>query len=164
LPSTGSRFIADAMLGTLARKLRAFGLDTVYFGAGSDEDLLKLAKGAGRVILTSDRLLAARAASKEIPTLLIRGRTDGARISSLLEGARSSGIAVERGPPLCSVCGGALSKVNRADVTPFLPLRVVQRHRIFFHCESCGRYYWKGGHWKKLSGLERAFRHRNPPR
>ncbi len=48
------RFVADAMLGSLARKLRIFGFDTLYFKDGGDSELLKLAKSEGRILLTSD--------------------------------------------------------------------------------------------------------------
>ncbi len=36
---TGPRFVADAMLGSLARKLRIFGFDTLYFREGPDLEL-----------------------------------------------------------------------------------------------------------------------------
>ncbi|HVB95073.1 MAG TPA: Mut7-C RNAse domain-containing protein [Nitrososphaerales archaeon] len=38
------RFIADAMLGSLARKLRIFGFDTSYFSDGRDIELEDLAR------------------------------------------------------------------------------------------------------------------------
>ena len=157
MPREGTRFAADAMLGSLSRKLRAFGFDTAYYRRGGDEGILQLAKEEGRVILTSDRALPARASSKGVRVLLVEGRTDGRRISSLLGAAKEAGITLKRGDPLCSVCNGALAVVSREEAASGVPPSVLQRHRLFLRCEVCGKLYWKGGHWKKLSGLERAF-------
>ncbi|UCH08998.1 MAG: hypothetical protein JSV55_12885, partial [Deltaproteobacteria bacterium] len=45
------RFVADSMLGKLARYLRIMGYDTVYQKTYSDQRLLELV-GEGRVLLT----------------------------------------------------------------------------------------------------------------
>jgi len=156
---TGTKFAADAMLGSLSRKLRAFGLDTAYYKKGADEGILRLARAEDRVILTSDRALFAMASSKAIPALLVEGRTDGSRISSLLRSAGAAGIHVERGSPLCSICNGELEAISRAQAASGVPAAILRRHRLFFRCKKCAKHYWRGGHWKKLSRLQRAFGH-----
>lgn len=160
MPRGATKFAADAMLGSLSRKLRAFGFDTAYYRKGGDEGILELARAERRVILTSDRALLSRASSKAIPALLVEGTTDGRRISLLLKSARSAGIRVERGAPLCSLCNGDLVVVPREEAASGVPASVLRRHRLFFRCQRCGKFYWRGGHWKKLSNLERAFGHR----
>ena len=155
-----TRFLADAMLGSLARKLRAFGFDTTYYASGGDEGMIKHAGAERRVILTSDKVLFARATSVRLPALLIEGKTDGRRISSLLRKARAARVLIRRGAPLCSLCNGELARVSRKEASSMVPASVWRRHRLFFHCLKCGQSYWRGGHWKKLSGLERAFGHR----
>ncbi len=152
-----TKFVCDAMLGSLARKLRAFGFDASYYKEGSDAGILEASVAGGRIILTSDRRLAARALSKGVAALLIEGGTEGRRVRALVRAAKESGFALERGDPLCSVCGGELEAKTRAEVVPLVPKSVAVRHRRFFRCASCGRVYWKGSHWKKLSGLERVF-------
>ena len=54
------RFFADAMLGTLARWLRAMGLDVLYQADIEDAELVERAATGGRVILTRDRHLVER--------------------------------------------------------------------------------------------------------
>ena len=159
MPGTGTRFAADAMLGSLSRKLRAFGFDTAYYRRGGDDGLIALAKNEGRVILSSDRVLVARASSSGIRAFLVEGRTDGRRIRSLLRSAEAEGMRVARGAPLCSLCNGALEVIGRKDAALSVPKSVLARHRLFFRCRVCGKHYWRGGHWKKLSGLQRAFEH-----
>ncbi|MDV3277315.1 MAG: Mut7-C RNAse domain-containing protein [Nitrososphaerales archaeon] len=152
-----TRLVADAMLGSLARKLRAFGFDTVYYKGGDDAGLLRTAKSQRRFIVTADRGLASVAERSGLGVLLVVGSTDGRRISSMLAGTRKKGLRLSPGDPLCSLCNGSLVQVSRADVLTGLPKSVAERHRSFHECTNCGKLYWKGSHWKKLRRLERLF-------
>ena len=51
-------FLADAMLGKIARKLRIFGFDTVYDSNLDDENILNSSNYIGRILLTSDKELS----------------------------------------------------------------------------------------------------------
>ena len=158
MPPRGRRatkFVADAMLGSLARKLRAFGFDTPYFKEGDDAALISLAREEKRVLLTSDGSLSRRARSRHVPALLITGSKESQRISSLRAAAKVAGIRIESGTRRCSVCNGRLRALRRADVSGSVPASVERRHRLFFQCVECGHRYWRGTHWKKLRWLER---------
>ncbi|HEY6282308.1 MAG TPA: Mut7-C RNAse domain-containing protein [Nitrososphaerales archaeon] len=156
-PSDESKnhFVADAMLGSLCRKLRAFGFDTAYYKAGNDSGIITLARAQNRVILTSDRSLAAMAPTKGLMAILVEGKNDGERISAISRAAAASGTRLVRGDPLCSICGGGLFPLRRVDVLGEVPPSVAVRHRLFYRCGSCGKYYWRGSHWKKLRSLSR---------
>ena len=151
-----TKFVADSMLGSLARKMRALGFDTSYYSDGDDEGILQAGRSQGRVVLTADRVLAGRARHGSATVLLISGRSDSRRLASLLAAAKSSDISLVRGRPFCSICGGDLQKMTRADVAGRVPPLVEKQHRLFYKCSACGQYYWKGSHWKKLRRLERA--------
>ena len=151
----GSQFLADAMLGSLARKLRALGFDTEYYRSGDDAGMIELASDSGRVILTSDRSLASRANAKGVAAILVTGGSDGARIGAAARGAVHLRTPMVRGDPLCSVCNGRLQKVAKKEILGQVPPSVSARHRLFFRCMSCGHIYWRGSHWKKLMGLAR---------
>ena len=43
------------MLGSIARKLRIFGFDTIYIFAHADDEILKIGIEQDRVILTADK-------------------------------------------------------------------------------------------------------------
>ncbi|HEV2389479.1 MAG TPA: Mut7-C RNAse domain-containing protein, partial [Nitrososphaerales archaeon] len=77
------RFVADAMLGSLARKLRIFGFDTSYFAEGDDLEVESLAKRERRVILTSDKRLFAHSSKRGVQAILVEGETDRARLRSV---------------------------------------------------------------------------------
>jgi uncharacterized protein with PIN domain len=144
------------MLGSLARKLRALGFDAAYYRSGGDSDLLGLAPREGRIILTADRSLAARAEAKGVMAILLAGSSDRQRVGSLARGAAARGIALVRGDSLCSLCGGALRTMMKGEATGKAPPAVIRRHRLFFECTACGQVYWRGSHWKKLMSLARS--------
>jgi len=161
-PRSGARtrFIVDAMLGSLARKLRAFGFDAAYFGSGEDKGLLERSVQEGRIILTADRSLAARAETRGIRTILVVGNSDRERVGSIAGWAAAGGIDLVRGDPLCSLCGGELLPVKKAEVSAEVPPALWRRHRLFFRCTSCEQLYWRGSHWKKLMSLARRLEQR----
>jgi hypothetical protein len=150
-----TKFVADAMLGSLARKMRALGFDTLYYSGGSDDGIMRIARSGRRVVLTADRSLAERARAARMNVLLVSGKSDSRRLASLLVAAKSSGVSLGRGEPLCSLCGGSLHTMGKADVAGHVPPSVVSHHRLFFKCVRCEQYYWKGSHWKKLRWLDR---------
>jgi len=150
-----TRFIVDAMLGSLARKLRAFGFDATYYKAGDDAGLLRLSLREGRIILTADRSLGVRADAKGIRAIVLVGDSDRERLSSLARRAQATGVSLVRGDPLCSLCGGELLAAKKNEISGGVPASVRRRHRLFFRCESCGQIYWRGSHWKRLMSLAR---------
>lgn len=143
------------MLGSLARKLRALGFDTAYYKSGEDAGLVGLAAREGRLILTSDRSLAASASSKGVRALLVEGKNDRERIRTLARVASDGELGLAPGEPLCSLCGGLLRVTSKEEIAGKVPPSVERRHRLFFRCASCGQLYWRGSHWKKLMSLKR---------
>ncbi|MDA4116519.1 MAG: Mut7-C RNAse domain-containing protein [Thaumarchaeota archaeon] len=148
-------FVADAMLGSLARKLRIFGFDTIYFGEGGDPELEALAKKEKRVIITSDRRLFEHSEGMGLRAVLVEGKTDGARLRSVAKQAGPGMTLSLRGrTSRCAVCNGELELIRRSDAAASeIPPKVLARHRLFFVCKSCSRRYWRGRHWDKLRRL-----------
>lgn len=149
-------FIADAMLGSFARKLRIFGYDTLYFRGGDDSALLREARRGKRILLTSDRSLAQRALKKGFIAFFVVGSRDGQLFASLGENAAESNVSLMPGPPRCAICNGSLRTVTRSEARSGLPPGVAERHRLFYSCQRCGKLYWRGGHWRRLSSLGRV--------
>lgn len=151
------RFVADAMLGSVARKLRIFGFDTAYFTEGKDSDLEAMARREGRVILTSDEGLFAHSQRLGLRAVLVEGRTDRARLLSIQ--SRVGSVAMRPGgPSRCAVCNGELVAVPRREAAAEVPQKVLTRHRLFLRCRSCSRLYWRGRHWQRLRRLSRSLR------
>lgn len=149
------RFVADAMLGSLARKLRIFGFDTLYFREGGDDALRALARREKRTILTSDAALFELSRGEGVRAYLVEGRTDRERLISVQRQAPGTSFRMARGSASrCAVCNGELELLRRRDAAALaVPPKALARHRLFYRCTVCSRLYWHGGHWERLRRL-----------
>jgi uncharacterized protein with PIN domain len=134
------KFLADGMLGKLAKWLRLLGYDTAYDNVADDHELARRTRAEGRVLLTRDRELAGR---RGLHTLLVESEV-------LEEQVRQVRDAL--GPPpapalsRCAVCNTTLEQVSPEDVANRVPPYVVRTQADFRRCPGCGRVYWPGTH------------------
>ncbi len=149
------------MLGSLARKLRIFGYDTVYFKTGRDGDLIAEASKERRILVTSDRALSELASRRGVTAILVNGTRDSRRLADLVEKAIKNGIVLSGGEPRCALCNGTLRRIARMEAEANLPRSVIGRHRIFLSCIDCGKLYWRGSHWKRLRAIGRLLIRKN---
>ena len=135
-----TRFVADVMLGKLARWLRALGLDTLYFRDASDARLLGIALRENRHLLTRDVGLAARAGRT---ALLVRAERLDGQLREVIERYRVTARA-----PLsrCLECNGELSRRHPGEVRERVPPYTFATQREFRECGGCRRVYWAGTH------------------
>jgi uncharacterized protein with PIN domain len=56
----------------------------------------------------------------------------------------------------CMRCNGCLRRVSVARVTREVPARVRAIQRRFSRCGSCGRVYWPGTHFDRLTRIVSA--------
>jgi uncharacterized protein with PIN domain len=143
------KFIADVMLGSLAKRMRLLGFDVLYGHALADNDLLRIALERGRIILTRDTALAARPLARG--SLLIAGdRVDDQLRQVIGHFSLSPDDALTR----CSVCNEPLEEMSRDAARDSVPEYVYQRMERFHHCRKCDRTYWRGSHVRNM-GLRR---------
>ena len=161
LSDSSPAFIVDAMLGSMARKLRIFGYDTVYFRSGNDQTLIAEASKEGRIIVTSDTALSQLASRKRVTAILISGDRDSQRFADLVEKANKEGVLLAAGEPRCAMCNGVLTRTRGAEARERLPPSVNRRHRTFYLCSNCGKFYWRGSHWARLRTIQRLLARKN---
>jgi len=75
-----AKFIADMMLGRLARWLRLYGYDTVY-GIEDDDEILRISREENRILLTRDETLAKRLED----SILIKSNKFEEQVKQLME-------------------------------------------------------------------------------
>lgn len=144
------RFLADAMLGKLAKWLRISGYDTLYESGVEDDELVMRAAAEGRVILTRDTRLVRRLAPGCY--LFIRDNQTAAQFRQVVS---ELGLEVcgQGFFTRCTVCNGELRAVGRESVRGVVPEYTYSVNRKFLRCPSCGRVYWEGTHKARI--LER---------
>jgi uncharacterized protein with PIN domain len=138
------RFVIDGMLGSLARWLRMLGYDADYANQRDDNELVRIARAQGRILLTRDRELASR---RGIRALLIESQSLDEQLAQVGE---SFPLDEEFALGRCSVCNTVLVKASREEVSDQLPAYILKKHEHFQRCLGCGRIYWRGSHWRNM--------------
>lgn len=152
------KFLCDAMLGGLAKWLRAAGHDALYASEDTetnDRALVRLAMHEDRALLTSDGGFLERAPVRdgEVAFLLVPHLQVEEQLRFV---ARH--FVLTRHEPRCMRCNGELEELSRAAAEPRVPPSVADRQAEFFRCRRCGRLFWYGTHWERIGGrLERVF-------
>ena len=146
------RFVADVMLGRLARWLRALGYDTVYRRDAADRQLLGLALREDRRLLTRDTALARLARERG---LLIR--RDGLD-DQLREVVDACGLPEPGLLTRCLECNLPLERIGRSAVRDRVPPYTFATQVEFQTCPGCGRVYWPGTHAASILARLRPFR------
>jgi len=148
------RFQADAMLGGLARWLRALGVDVAFDARLDDAELVRAAQAEERWILTRDRKLVERRAARR--HLLVESERLHDQVRQVL--AR---FAIEprseRVLTRCLRCNTPLAELDAAAAAPHVPPFVLRTQDRFRRCPTCGRIYWRATHVERMKQRLRAF-------
>lgn len=144
------KFVADQMLGQLAKWLRILGFDTEYLNSTTDSDLLRVARDEGRILLTRDsQLFKTRPIiRKQIPAVLVRHDRLEDQLRQLIEEFRLDETAFKE--PFCTKCNARIQTVAKSSIAGRVPSYVFKTQDQFAICPQCGSIYWKGTHWEKM--------------
>lgn len=148
-PLRHPRFVVDVNLGRLARLLRVLGFDVWWSSAADDQTLADISLDQQRILLTRDRGLLKRrtithglfvhSQHPEVQTLEVLRRLDlRRRIKPFTR---------------CVRCNGQLAAVAKEQVIDQLEPSTRRYYDEFSQCPECGRIYWAGSHFEKLSRL-----------
>ncbi len=149
------RFIADAMLGSLARWLRIMGYDVLYSRSYTDGQILSIAERTGRIILTRDRGLYSRARRRGLRAVYISTDRIEERLAELI---LKAGVRMRLDPSRsrCPECNAPLVPVrDKEKVRDRVPPGALKTYDVFYVCPRCGRVYWEGGHWNNIRRIAR---------
>jgi uncharacterized protein with PIN domain len=144
------------MLGSVARKLRIFGFDTLYVAHAHDDEILKAGIEQGRVILTADKELFKRIVKADARGVLVSGASDIDDLVHILSKSGVKSVGMDGIGSRCSMCNGLLSSRTADQVKNDVPARVAACHSEFFQCAACQKVYWEGGHLKRIRDLARV--------
>lgn len=140
------RFILDVNLGKLAAKLRLLGFDSIYSNRFTDKEIIEMAGAEKRIILTRDTgILKNKLVTHGYwvrstqPAQQIREVLDKFDLLTLIQPFR-----------ICLICNGLIAAIGKEAVLDQLPERTKQFYHEFFHCQSCGKIYWKGSHYQRM--------------
>lgn len=146
------RFVADVMLGKLAKWLRIAGYDVLYSNKYSDDELIAISREQGRILLSLDSRLLVR---KSVDFFIyLQPGTLESQIRRILELTNTAQIPAPFSR--CLSCNEILLKATRESVRERIPEYVYKTHKNFKLCPTCGKIFWSGTHRKSvLRYLER---------
>lgn len=138
------KFIADAMLGKLAKWLRMLGYDTLYYSDIDDDELVRFAIREDRILLTRDRLLCRRRMVRARCVFVDWGTTGEQvrQVMKQLDLKLSRDLLFTR----CTVCNGEIAPISKSELYGRVPPYVFQTQSEFGFCANCDKIYWRGTH------------------
>lgn len=149
------RFVADKMVGRLARWLRIIGQDVAYGPELSGSGLLRAARQEGRLILTRDRAVTKR---NPPPYIMIRSDHFREQLKQVIEecGLDPLKDAFSR----CAECNADLEPLSKSAVEGKVPPYVYETQEVYSFCPKCRRIYWPATHQERMLAELRSLRRR----
>lgn len=139
-----TRFLTDASLARLARRLCFLGYDVELRPGARLEDLLAVAARDERTVLTTSHRHPRR--WREVRVVVV-DRTDEAGALRAITAAHAP-ASPEFGR--CSRCNTALQTRTPFEAHGEVPGRVVRTAKRLFRCPTCAQWYWEGSHVARL--------------
>jgi uncharacterized protein with PIN domain len=147
-------FLADGMLGKLARWLRMLGHDVIYSVEFDDSELLELAKREARVLLTKDLGLYKRTIGKGMDAYYVEEKTESGWLAEI---AKRYGLLlmVDMNKLHCPICNTQLKLTPKEQLQTGLEKNTLIYYDKFWNCTNCGQIYWQGAHWTQINNTLR---------
>ncbi len=155
LKNEETRFVADDMVGKLAKWLRILGHDVAYFHSIDDEELISIANSERRILLTRDTSIAESGRARRCIFLESDNYMEQLRqVFRLLALKVQKELIFSR----CLICNEKLKEIGREHVEGNVPPFVFETRDEFVICEKCDKIYWKGTHNERVKEtLHRLF-------
>ncbi|MEW6376276.1 MAG: Mut7-C RNAse domain-containing protein [Thermodesulfobacteriota bacterium] len=141
------KFIADRMLGKLAKNLRMLGYDTIYYRGEDAYHLIRMARQEGRVILTRNTKLLPKRPEDRI--LRVMEEKPSLQLKDLIQKGYIS-LDDENLFSRCLLCNTLLNEIPREESEGKVPDFIFYQQKEFFQCPQCLRIYWQGSHQKNM--------------
>jgi len=144
-------FLVDENVASLARRLRWLGYDAVGDPREDDRMLVEHAGREGRLLLTRDRgiMLRRPVVSGQVRAIWIHSDDPWRQLVQVVHdtGIDPLRFACSR----CVRCNVPLEETTLEAAAAVVPPYVAATEAHCTRCPNCGRYFWRGTHWKRVS-------------
>ncbi len=137
-------FLADSMLGKLARWLRLMGFSVEYAASNkSDNEVIELCRKTKLFLLTRDKELY----SRYKPSMYFSSDNHLEQLSAFLSVIKPE---KELYFTRCPLCNGRTEKRDTGSYNGVLPEGVKNHFTSIYVCSKCGKVYWEGSHFDSI--------------
>lgn len=145
--SSSVKFICDAMLGRLAKKLRLLGFDTLYH-RGDNTTFVEFALSENRIPITKNTQLANRKAFKKrgLKVIFPDSNDYHEQLKVVLNAIEMKVAQLLKDNCRCSLCNKELMLIEKITAQKSVPAYVLIHCSSFYVCPVCLRIYWSGTH------------------
>ena len=137
------RFVADIMLGKLAKWLRTLGFDTHYERLDRQRQI-DTYRERGFLLLTRNQRWCGQAA-----VMCLEANDPTEQLLELV-----GAVPIEpheiRLLERCLLCNTGLQEVPRDQVIGLVPDYVFENQTVFHQCPKCLKLYWSGSHPRRM--------------
>lgn len=141
MSSSETRFLADSMLGRLAKWLRVIGCDTHYQPFYKEGVIARLMQDRRIFLSCSRTVIEQYPNSLHIKSNKLKGQLQEIRDIGYISNDRSKWFG------RCLNCNISLKQVSVEDARENIPEHVFYQNIAGIHfCPSCTRYFWPGSH------------------
>ncbi len=139
------KFVADKMLGKLAKWLRVIGQDVTYGTHLAGHGLIREARKENRLILTRDRSIGKR---NPPDYLLIQSDHFREQLKQVIQAYSLDPL--KESFTRCIDCNTVLLPMTKEKVESRVPAYVFSTQEKFSFCSKCRRIYWPATHQQKM--------------
>lgn len=141
------KFLADIMIGKLAKWMKICGFDVIY--AGNIKDIKK--KEIENVCLNESRILLTRDTGylkqNKIKYLFIKSNYIHEQLREVFN---HFNLKAENLFQRCLICNMPIINIDKENIKDKVPPYVYQTQSFFSTCPSCNRIYWCGTHYQRM--------------
>jgi len=144
------KFLVDAMLGNIARKLRLFGFDCKYYSTINDDQLLSIAKNENRILVTRDHKIINICKKQNVLAIDLFSADEMSQIVEIYKKISLKECKIDVKSIRCTICNGNIQSIEKEKIIDRIPPKVIQNMQQFWICDSCDHIYWEGTHIRNL--------------
>ncbi len=140
------KFIADVMLGGLAKYLRMLGIDTKYYKNIDDKSMVKISEEENRIILTKDKKMVKELNPRNV--YIVEANHTIEQTKEVLDkfNLRSQVNPLSR----CLICNSVLRGVAKDEVKQLVDEVTFNSFDEFYVCDNCKKVYWHSTHTDRM--------------
>lgn len=138
------KFVADCMLGRLAKWLKILGFDVLFFSKAEDKDLVDISRRENRVLLTRDSGLIEKTKKRKNRLFVASDAWEDQVVQVLDEYGLWDSV---RPNTRCLECNRPLKPLPKDAARNLVTPYVLEHATSFAICPQCDRVYWQGTHY-----------------